>query len=90
MSGSSGLPGVARMTPARHLLAPRGLPHTALATEVLTLFLRSPETPVSSAPYIPPAMSRPPTSFALFGALTGSYMILLDLPPIEDSVPQDL
>eukprot|EP00972_Heterocapsa_arctica_P059186 8728351-Heterocapsa_arctica.AAC.1 len=82
MSGSSGLPGVARMTPARHLRALGGLPRTALATDVLTLFLRSPETPVSSAPYIPPAMSRTPTSFALFGAPTRSDMILLDLPSI--------
>eukprot|EP00972_Heterocapsa_arctica_P049996 7352947-Heterocapsa_arctica.AAC.1 len=64
-SGSNGLPGTARMTPARHLLALCALPEIACATAVLTLFLRYPGAFVSSAPYIPPAISKPPPSFAL-------------------------
>eukprot|EP00972_Heterocapsa_arctica_P055805 8231765-Heterocapsa_arctica.AAC.1 len=63
------------MTPARHLLAPGALPQTAHATDVLTFFLRCPGTPVSSGPYIPPAIRRPPTSLALLYAPTGSAMI---------------
>eukprot|EP00972_Heterocapsa_arctica_P010108 1483786-Heterocapsa_arctica.AAC.1 len=82
MSGSSGLPGIAKMTPAKHLLAPGAFPHMARAADVLIRFLMSPETPVNSAPYIPPAMSRPPTNLALFGAPTGSAIAILDLPPI--------
>eukprot|EP00972_Heterocapsa_arctica_P029737 4379119-Heterocapsa_arctica.AAC.1 len=81
MSGSSGLPGTARMTPATHLLAPGGFPQMDLATYV-TLFRRCPGTPVSSAPYTPPAIKRPPTSFALLWAPTGRDMILTDVPPI--------
>eukprot|EP00972_Heterocapsa_arctica_P040009 5893372-Heterocapsa_arctica.AAC.1 len=64
-SGSSGLPGIARIVPARHLLELTDFPEMARATAVLTFFLRCPGTPVSSDPYMPPAMSRPPTSFAL-------------------------
>eukprot|EP00972_Heterocapsa_arctica_P053955 7947399-Heterocapsa_arctica.AAC.1 len=57
-SGSSGLTDTAMITPAKHLLAPGALPQMALATEVRTFFRRSPDTPVNSAPYIPPAMRK--------------------------------
>eukprot|EP00972_Heterocapsa_arctica_P085819 12647315-Heterocapsa_arctica.AAC.1 len=70
------------MTPAGHLLAPGGFPQMDIATDVLTIFRRYPGTPVTSAPYIPPAISSPPTSFALLWAPTGRDMILTDLPPI--------
>eukprot|EP00972_Heterocapsa_arctica_P045099 6658518-Heterocapsa_arctica.AAC.1 len=52
----------------------------ARATAVLAFFLRYPGAFVSSAPYIPPAMSRPPTSLALLKAPTGSELVAL--PPI--------
>eukprot|EP00972_Heterocapsa_arctica_P072568 10715009-Heterocapsa_arctica.AAC.1 len=63
----------------------------ALATEVLTLFLRCPGTPVSSAPYIPPAISRPPTNLALLYAPTGEgHDPHGSSRNFEDSVPEDL
>eukprot|EP00972_Heterocapsa_arctica_P110690 16298050-Heterocapsa_arctica.AAC.1 len=67
------------MMPAKHLLAPGALPQMALATEVLTLFLRCPGTPVSSAPCIPTAIESPPTSLAILYAPTARDMILMDL-----------
>eukprot|EP00972_Heterocapsa_arctica_P035444 5215348-Heterocapsa_arctica.AAC.1 len=79
-SGSSGLPGTARITPAKHFLAPGALPQMALATEVRTFLRRSTDTPVSSATYIPPAIRN--TSCALLRAPIGSAAILLALPVI--------
>eukprot|EP00972_Heterocapsa_arctica_P103930 15316348-Heterocapsa_arctica.AAC.1 len=64
------------MIPARHLLEFNALPDIALATAVLTRFLRYPGAFVSSAPYIPHALSKPPTSLALLQAPTGKDMIL--------------
>eukprot|EP00972_Heterocapsa_arctica_P045913 6775520-Heterocapsa_arctica.AAC.1 len=55
--------------PAKHRLAPGALPQMALATEVRTLFLRCPGTPVSSAPYIPAAINSPLTSLAFLYAI---------------------
>eukprot|EP00972_Heterocapsa_arctica_P073367 10834560-Heterocapsa_arctica.AAC.1 len=62
--------------PARHLLEFNALPEMARATAVLAFFLRYPGAFVSSAPYIPPAMSNPPTSLALLYAPTGNELIL--------------
>ena len=81
-SGSSGRPGTARIMPARHLLELNVFPDMARATAVLTFFVRYPGAFVNSAPYIPPAMSKPPTSLALLKAPTGNELILVALPPI--------
>eukprot|EP00972_Heterocapsa_arctica_P063409 9357031-Heterocapsa_arctica.AAC.1 len=68
--------------PARHLLEFNAFPEMARATAVLAFFLRYPGAFVSSAPYIPPAMRRPPSNLALLKAPTSSELILVALPPI--------
>ena len=70
------------MMPARHLLELIALPEIARATAVLTFFLRCPGAPVSSEPYMPPAIKRPPTSFARLNAPTGIELIRVARSPI--------